>query len=261
MNILEKIIEHKKKEVAERKKKIPEGLMKQSALYNRKIFSLKASLLDITKTGIIAEYKRKSPSKGIINDTASVADVTKGYTANGASALSILTDEHFFGGKSADLEAARFNNIPILRKDFIIDEFQVTEARSIGADAILLIAANLTPGMVKKLAIYAKSIDLEVVLEIHDEDELKHICEEIDVVGVNNRNLKTFEVDIETSIRLSKLIPAGKIKISESGITEVSTINLLKQNGFNGFLVGEAFMKEAVPAVAFATFVQQLNNQ
>ena len=261
MNILQTIIEHKKKEVAFHKANVSIDQLQQTEYYQRKTLSLKSFLLDPTKTGIIAEFKRRSPSKGAINKTASVETVTKAYTLNGASGLSILTDEHFFGGSSNDLLQARQNEIPILKKDFIIDEYQLTEAKSIGADVILLIAANLTPDEVKRLAVFAKKLELEVLLEIHDETELQHICDEVDLVGINNRNLKTFDVDVNISMELGAMIPSNKIKISESGINDVAVINLLKRDhGFSGFLIGETFMKEADPAVAFASFVQQLNN-
>lgn len=257
MNILDTIIEQKKTEVAARKKVAPPELLQQSAFYQRNTFSLRQFLLDETKTGIIAEFKRKSPSKGIINDTADVEEVTKAYTANGASCLSVLTDTLFFGGATADLEKARVNQVPILRKDFIIDEYQVTEARAMGADVILLIAACLTPQRVKELAAFAKSLQLEVLLEIHGEDELQHICDATGIVGINNRNLKTFTVDINRSLELGKKIPAGKLKIAESGISDIDTICTFKQAGFNGFLIGENFMKAPDPAIAFAAFVQQ----
>ena len=261
MNILDTIIEHKKREIAFQKAHIGIDQLQQTEYYHRKTLSLKSSLLDKTKTGIIAEFKRRSPSKGTINKTATVEAVTRAYTDHGASGLSVLTDTYFFGGSSKDLLAARENAIPVLKKDFIIDEYQITEARSIGADVILLIAANLSVDSVKRLAAFAKKLELEVLLEIHNEDELQHICDEVDMVGVNNRNLKTFDVDINISINLGALIPPGKIKISESGINDVAVINLLKQyHGFNGFLIGETFMKEADPAIAFAGFVQQLNN-
>lgn len=258
MNILDKIIEHKKQEVVDRKTKTGIDVLKNTDLFKRKTLSLKQSLLDPKKTGIIAEFKKRSPSKGIINATADVVKTTAAYTKHGASGLSVLTDEQFFGGLTDDLLKARVNEIPILRKDFIIDEYQIIEARAMGADVILLIAANLTIGEVKKLAAFAKQLELEVLLEIHNEEELSHICDAVDIVGVNNRNLKTFEVDVNTSIKLSSLIPADKIKISESGISDAAVINLLKQHGFKGFLVGETFMKETDPAIAFARFVQQL---
>jgi indole-3-glycerol phosphate synthase len=257
MNILDKIIEQKKEEVKKQKSKVKIDDLQQSAFYNRNTFSLKQFLLDENKTGIIAEFKRKSPSKGIINDTADVVDVTTAYTNNGASCLSVLTDELFFGGTAEDLQKARVNNIPILRKDFIIDEYQITEARAMGADVILLIAACLTPERVKELAQFAKSLQLEVLLEIHNEDELQHICDATEIVGINNRDLKTFTVDINRSIELGKKIPADKIKIAESGINNIDTICTFKQAGFKGFLIGENFMKAPDPTIAFAEFVKQ----
>jgi len=258
MNILDKIIEQKKIEVAERKLTSTIEHLKESVFYSRAVFSLKQFLLDDTKTGIIAEFKRRSPSKGIINDKVDVEEVTRAYTEFGASCLSVLTDEHFFGGSTKDLKRARVNHIPILRKDFIIDEYQIVEARSMGADVILLIAACLTPQRVKELATFAKKLQLEVLLEIHNEEELQHICTETEIVGVNNRDLKTFTVDINRSIELSKKIPADKIKIAESGIHDIETILIFKKAGFKGFLIGENFMKQPDPMIAFADFANQL---
>ncbi len=258
MNILEEIIAYKKIEIVNAKKLVSAKELMRSDFFNRTTFSLKQFLLDETKTGIIAEFKRRSPSKGIINDTADVAEVTAAYTVHGASCLSVLTDNHFFGGSFDDVRKARVNNIPILRKDFIIDEYQILEAKSIGADVILLIAACLTRERVKELAVFAKSLQLEVLLEIHSEEELKHICAETEIVGVNNRDLKTFTVDINRSIELSKKIPAEKIKIAESGINDVETICIFQRSGFKGFLIGENFMKQPDPTIAFAGFVQQL---
>ena len=258
MNILKEIIAHKKDEVETQRLLVPVNSLKQSVLYKRETISLYNFLMDETKTGIIAEFKRRSPSKGIINNTAMVADVTKAYTENGASALSVLTDEHFFGGNNADLIAARENHIPILRKDFIVDEYQITEAKSIGADVILLIAACLTPERLRELAIFAQQLGLEVLLEIHVEAELEHICDEIKIVGINNRDLKTFAVDINRSVALSRKIPVDRIKVAESGISNVETIDILKQTGFKGFLMGENFMRTNDPGFAFKQFVQQL---
>ncbi len=258
MNILDKIIEHKKAEVVVAKQRQPEAFLKQLPGFSRSTFSLKQFLLDESKTGIIAEFKRQSPSKGIINNTADVVEVTKAYTGLGASCLSVLTDEKFFGGSNEDVQKARVNEIPILRKEFIIDEYQVLEAKAIGADVILLIAACLSPERVKVLAAYAKSLGLEVLLEIHQEDELQHICGDTEMVGVNNRDLKTFTVDINRSIELSKKIPGDKIKIAESGIHDVETIGIFKNAGFKGFLIGENFMKQPDPTIAFAAFVKQL---
>lgn len=258
MNILETIVDRKKEEVAINKKTCSAEQLMVAPDFNRPVFSLKQFLLDESKTGIIAEFKRRSPSKGVINDKADVVEVTNAYTINGASGLSVLTDENFFGGSADDVKKARVNNIPVLRKDFIVDEYQVIEARAMGADVILLIAACLTPVRVQELAFFAKGLQLEVLLEIHTEDELQHICNEVDLVGVNNRDLKTFTVDINRAIELSKKIPADKIKIAESGIDDVETIRIFRNAGFKGFLIGEKFMKEQNPGNAFEQFVQKL---
>ncbi len=258
MNILDKIIEHKKTEVAQRKLAVPVADLQKSKFYAREPLAIKDFLLDDNRTGIIAEFKRRSPSKGMINDAADVVAVTTAYTNNGASCLSVLTDETFFGGSTGDLIKARVNEIPILRKDFIIDEYQIAEAKAMGADLILLIAACLSTQEVKHLAGFAKNLGLDVLLELHAEDELAHICDETELIGINNRNLKTFEVDIERSLQMARKIPADKIKIAESGIGSANTIELFKKNGFRGFLMGENFMKEADPGKAFAKFVQEL---
>jgi indole-3-glycerol phosphate synthase len=258
MDILEKIIEHKKSEVEKRKLAVSVSELRKSISFNRKTLSLKGSLEKETGTGIIAEFKRRSPSKGIINEKADVLDVTTAFAENGASALSVLTDEKFFGGNDNDLVRARINAIPILRKDFIVDEYQVIESKATGADVILLIAACLSPKEVKQLAGVAKSLGLEVLLELHDEEEQEHICDGIELVGINNRNLKTFEVNIEQSLKMAEMIPKSKIKIAESGINSVDDIELFRHNGFKGFLIGELFMKQADPAIAFAEFVHDL---
>ncbi|HRN55209.1 MAG TPA: indole-3-glycerol phosphate synthase TrpC [Agriterribacter sp.] len=260
MNILETIIEQKKIEVAARKQQTPVAVLEQMEWFSKPVLSLRKFLTDETKTGIIAEFKRKSPSKGWINAKADPVVVTTAYAQHGASGLSVLTDGDFFGGSLDDLIKARANAIPVLRKDFMVDDYQVVEAKAVGADVILLIAANLTPAEVKLLAATAKNLGLEVLLEIHNEEELEHICDEVDIVGVNNRNLKTFEVRIDTSVYLGGLIPADKIKISESGISDVKTIKELKENGYKGFLIGENFMKTPDPAIAFAAFVEQLKS-
>jgi indole-3-glycerol phosphate synthase len=261
MNILDKIIEHKKKEVAERKERVPVQELEQQSFFSRKTLSLKQFLLDDTRTGIIAEFKRKSPSKGIINATADVVTVTSAYAKYGASGLSVLTDEQFFGGSTNDLIQARINQVPILRKDFVIDEYQIVEAKAMGADLILLIAACLTPAEVKRLAEFARSLQLEVLLELHAEEELEHICDATELVGINNRNLKTFVVDIERSLNMAARIPAGKIKIAESGISDPANIRLFKEHDFKGFLIGENFMKTQDPGSAFHNFITQLETQ
>ncbi len=260
MNILEEIIEYKIREVARHKSCVSIQTLEKADLFSRKTLSLKSFLLDKNRTGIIAEFKRRSPSKGIINESSNVVEVTKGYAGYGASGLSVLTDSNFFGGSNDDLIAARVNEIPILRKDFMVDEYQIVEAKSIGADVVLLIAAYLTPSAVKKLAKEAKKLQMEVLLEIHDEKEIAHICDEIDLVGVNNRNLKTFTVDLEQSVKLAEQIGSSKIKIAESGISDIENIGYLKNYGFDGFLIGEHFMKQDDPAASFEKFVKELKN-
>jgi len=259
MSILDDIISFKRQEVEKRKKDVGLDELEKREFFSREIISLKQSLLDETRTGIIAEFKRRSPSKGIINNAADVNKVTTAYVKGGASALSILTDEYFFGGSESDLLRARIHEIPILRKDFIVEKYQLVESRAMGADVILLIAACLSPKEVRDLAAFAKELDLEVLLELHGENELAHVCDEIDLVGINNRNLKTFEVDIERSLAMANKIPAGKIRIAESGISKIENIKLFREHGFKGFLMGEHFMKQADPGRAFEEFVSKLD--
>ena len=260
MNILDKIVLNKKAEVAEAKKNISIKELESSALFGRTTYSFKEFLTAPNRTGIIAEFKRRSPSKGIINDQVSVEAVTTAYAAAGASALSVLTDKDFFMGTKTDLHKARqVNQIPILRKDFMIDEFQVIEAKSLGADIILLIAAILTPNEIDALAKQAKSLGLNVLLEVHNLEELERsINPNLDAIGVNNRNLADFTVSVETSYKLAEHIPAEFMKISESAISNPDTIKGLKKAGFNGFLIGENFMKQADPGAAMAEFVKAL---
>ncbi len=259
MNILETIVAQKRKELIQQKQRVSIAELEQGKYFAQQNLSLTAFLQDPAKTGIIAEFKRKSPSKGIINDKALVTEVTAAYAQHGASGISVLTDQEFFGGSLDDLQtAAAINQVPLLRKDFMIDEYQLWEAKAHGAAVILLIAACLSPAEVKSMAKTAKSLGLEVLLEIHNEAELEHICEDVHMVGVNNRNLKTFEVSIETSLQLINKIPKEMPAIAESGISEVDTIVTLRIAGFKGFLIGENFMKQANPSIAFADFVYQL---
>jgi indole-3-glycerol phosphate synthase len=260
MNILDNIIAHKRKEVEERKSLFPIKLLERSIFFSSPPVSLKKYLLRDDKSGIIAEIKRKSPSKGVINKYVSVERTSIGYMQAGASALSVLTDTEFFGGTNEDLITARkFNYCPILRKDFTIDEYQVIEAKSIGADAILLLANVLTREQIISLAKLAKSFGLETVLELRDEAEINLICEDIDIAGVNNRNLKTFEVNIDQSLRLASLIPDKFVKISESGIDSAETVYKLKDHGYNGFLIGETFMKHPRPEKACSALIKEIN--
>jgi indole-3-glycerol phosphate synthase len=260
MNILDKIVSNKKKEVQAAKSSTSYTQLEESDFFHRDCYSFKDFLLDPQRTGIIAEFKRKSPSKGVINDKAGVKEVTNAYAEAGASALSVLTDHDFFMGKKADLITARQANIiPVLRKDFMIDEYQVIEAKSLGADIILLIAAILTPAEIQKLASLAKSLGLNVLLEVHNLDELeKSINPNLDAIGVNNRNLADFSVSVETSYQLAPHIPHEFLKISESAISNPETIKQLKLAGFNGFLIGENFMKQEDPGKAMRDFVAEL---
>ncbi len=259
MDILEKIIAYKKTEVAEKSSFIPQKLLEKSIYFESKAVSMKKYLTNQEKSGIVAEFKRKSPSKGSINVIASVEKTSIGYMQAGAAALSILTDKEFFGGSNEDLIAARkFNFCPILRKDFIVSEYQIIEAKSIGADCILLIAAALDSQRLRELAVFAKSLGLEVLMEVHDEEELEsHLNEHLDLVGVNNRSLKTFEVSLEASFGLVDKIPNQFVKISESGISAPETLIQLKKAGFDGFLIGENFMKSSRPHQAAYNFINE----
>jgi indole-3-glycerol phosphate synthase len=260
MNILEQIAAHKLKEVAERKSIVPVKLLERSIYFETTPVSFKKYLQRPDLNGIIAEFKRKSPSLGMINPHASVEKTTIGYMQAGASALSVLTDQHFFGGKNEDLTMARkYNFCPILRKDFILDEYQIVEAKSIGADVILLIAGMLETEKLNKLATFARSLGLEILLEVHDREELERtMSDAVDVIGVNNRNLKDFTVSTQTSKDLSALIPDTFIKVSESGIGQPETVQELRTYGYQGFLMGEAFMKTSRPEKACAAFIQAL---
>lgn len=260
MNILDKIIETKKLEVAKQKQVVSIAQLEKYPLFNRKCNSLKANLLKNGASGIIAEFKQKSPSKGEINYTAKVEDVTKSYVDAGVSCLSVLTDKEYFGGSLANLVKARHTNmnIPILRKDFMIDSYQIIEAKANGADVILLIAACLKKTHALELAKKAKELGLDVLMEIHNAEELEVVNDFVDIVGVNNRNLKTFEVSVETSVELSKLIPKKFIKISESGLRGAKEIKYLRKNGFKGFLIGETFMKTDNPGEACKQLISEL---
>lgn len=260
MDILEKIVAYKRKEVEDRKSLYPVKLLEQSIYFNTEPVSMSKYVTRDDLSGIIAEFKRKSPSKGVINAYAAVERTTIGYMQAGASALSVLTDQPSFGGANADLTTARkFNYCPIIRKDFTIDEYQIIEAKSIGADAILLIAAILTPDEIKQLCRFAQSFGLEVLLEVHNESELRQNADAgANLIGVNNRNLKTFEVSIDHSKNLASLIPDGVVKVSESGISDPATIIELKKYGYSGFLMGENFMKQSRPEQAARKFITAL---
>jgi indole-3-glycerol phosphate synthase len=259
MTILDKIIENKRKDLEKITGLITIRDLENSRFFKREVISLSESLCDKSKTGIIAEFKRKSPSKGIINSSSLVEEVTSGYFREGASGISILTDTQFFGGSNNDLLIAREkSHFPILRKDFIINEYQVIESKSIGSDAILLIAAVLGKKEITNLARLAQSLGMEVLLEIHNPDELDKVNQYINILGVNNRNLKTFEVNTDISEKIADKIPSLYLKISESGISSPQVIKKLRVIGYNGFLIGEKFMCTPDPVKAFSEFVKDL---
>ena len=260
MNILDKIIETKKTEIASQKKLVSIEQLQKYPLFSRTCNSLKTSLLKDNSSGIIAEFKQKSPSKGEINFKVKVEEVTKDYADAGVAGISVLTDYEYFGGSLENLVKARETNpeIPILRKDFMIDSYQIVEAKAHGADVILLIAACLEKEQAELLAKKAKELGMDVLMEVHNAEELEKVNDFVDIVGVNNRDLKTFTMDIETSIRLSKLIPDKFVKISESGLDSAKTIHYLRENGFKGFLIGETFMKNENPGEACRMFIKEL---
>ncbi|MCF8272387.1 MAG: indole-3-glycerol phosphate synthase TrpC [Flavobacteriaceae bacterium] len=260
MNILDKIVADKRVEVDLRKSLIPIKQLEQSVLFERETISL-ANKLRQSQTGIIAEHKRRSPSKSVINQSLNIFDVAKGYEDAGVCGMSVLTDGKYFGGSLDDLLTARAScNLPLLRKEFIIDEYQLLEAKAYGADVILLIAAILSREEIKQFSEFAKSLKLDVLLEVHNEEELhKSIMPSLDMLGVNNRNLKTFDVSLETSKTLSKLIPNDFVKVSESGISNIASIKDLQHYGFQGFLIGENFMKTDNAGESAKQFIKELN--
>ena len=261
-DILQEIVAHKRIEVAQQK-----ALLPPSALYRQveelmqqpsNPLSMRQSLA-ASASGIIAEFKRKSPSKGWIKADGQPDIIPANYAQNGAAALSILTDEQYFGGSMKFIVTARPTvNIPILRKDFIIDEYQLFQARHIGANAVLLIAADLTKAECRALAQTAHELGLETLLEIHTEAELEYVGDNIDMVGVNNRNLGTFHTDVENSFRLATLLPQDYLLVSESGISSPKTVRQLRQAGFRGFLIGETFMRTPDPGLALRAFIQEV---
>lgn len=260
MTILNKIIADKKREVALKKHLVTMTQLENTALFASRTYSLSKSLQN-NLIGIIAEHKRRSPTKSVISNNFSVEEVVTGYQNAGVSGISVLTDSLYFGGSLNDLILASASvNVPILRKEFIIDEYQILEAKAYGADVILLIAAVLNPIEIKKLSEFAHSLGLEVLLEVHNKEELDNsIMPSLDLIGVNNRNLKTFEISLENSKKLAEHIPNEFVKISESGISSTTAITELQQFGYQGFLIGEHFMKTDNPGAAVATFINSLN--
>lgn len=258
-DILQEIVAAKRVEVASRKAVMPMEHLSNQCAGLKKGRSLKAAL-EASDTGIIAEFKRKSPSKGYLFEGADVADVAPAYEAAGCSALSVLTDYPYFGGTIRDLKTARsLVDVPILRKDFIIDPYQVYESKMLGADVILLIAAILTPDEAYDLGELAHELGMEVLLEVHLEAELEYVSRYTDLLGVNNRQLRTFKTDVQTSFDLASKVPAGVTRVSESGLSEPSTLKSLRKAGFRGFLMGEAFMKTGEPGLALGSLMEVLH--
>ncbi len=260
VNHLNTIVSSKIREVAQKEIDTPMAILEQLALQTPAPRSMVEGLLDPLSSCIIAEFKRKSPSKGFINEHAEIRDVVYGYEKAKASGVSILTDALYFGGSIEDLYEARAlcPDLPVLRKDFIIDPYQIIEARAIGADVILLIAAILDRAEIISFTELAHALEMEVILEIHDVSELEKYDDSIDIIGVNNRDLRTFQTNIHNSIEMMDHLPRGKIYISESGINNPSEANLLLNAGYTGLLIGELFMKEKDPGMAFTVFVEQL---
>ena len=259
-DILQEIVATKRAEIDRRKRETDlQALYRQAETPRTTRHSLREALRS-SSTGIISEFKRRSPSKGWINRDADVQSVVRAYQQAGATALSVLTDTPYFGGTDDDLRAARQTcTLPILRKDFTIDEFQLVESRALGADAVLLIAAALTQEQCLRLAETAHQLELEVLLEIHDQSELDYYSEYVDVLGVNNRNLGSFHTDVANSFRLIEQMPQEATPISESGISNPDTVKELRAIGFKGFLIGENFMKTEAPGDSLKSFINALN--
>ncbi len=259
MNILERIAAHKRREIELKKQVVPESQLRDAALFSRPTQSLKASL-GAQNFGIIAEHKRRSPSRAVINQQTPLTEIISGYDQGGAAGISVLTDGTFFGGSLEDLLQARaLTELPLLRKEFILDPYQLLEARAHGADAILLIAALLTRAEMEALSAAAHALDLEVLLEVHDREELERSpAGAVDMIGVNNRNLKTFEVSLDTSRELVGAIPSSALAVSESGLGDPAQLRELSSLGFRGFLMGETFMKEPDPGKALSGFLKSM---
>ena len=255
MTILDKILNTKLAEVEERKRMFPVRQVERMPFFSRVPLSMSKSLIN-GRSGIIAEFKRKSPSKGFINEYADVSEIVAAYAEAGASACSVLTDFSYFGGTLADLTRARETvSLPLLRKDFIVDAYQLFEAKGAGADAVLLIAAALPFKKVQEFTVIAHDLGLEVLLEIHGEEELEYLSCGADIVGVNNRNLATFITDTSVSFGLAEKIPVNRVKISESGLYSAEIMTDLKKVGYHGFLIGDWFMREKLPGEALKKLV------
>lgn len=256
-NILEKIAATKRREVAAMKKLIPfEQLREQVSDVSREVISMRGSILN-HEVGIIAEHKRRSPSRGEISPMSEVGEIAESYVKNGAAAMSVLTDTPYFGGALTDLAVARVAapSLPLLRKEFIVDEYQIYQARIFGADAILLIAAMISGEEIRQLNDMAHELGMQTLVEIHSLSELKSVPHDADMVGVNNRDLTSFSTDISNSALLVDRLPSGIVKIAESGIKTPEDVKRLKTIGFDGFLIGEAFMSTLDPGGTLRKFI------
>lgn len=261
MDILEEIIAHKRVEVERYKSQKPEHeiFAEVERMLEKPVPSLRKALMD-SDTGIIAEFKRRSPSKGWIKENGKAVEIPVSYQRNGASAVSILTDSKYFGGEDRYVMEARGSGLtlPVLYKNFVVDEYQLFQARACGASAVLLIASAISFSTCRMLLAIAHEIGLEVVLELHGEEELGYVDINPDVCGVNNRNLGTFVTDVRNSFNMIDKLPDNMCRISESGISSVDTIAQLSHAGFNGFLIGETFMRAADPGEALYDFIEEL---
>lgn len=258
-DILGEIVAHKKVEVVNRKSIIPlnhlERIIEQMPLVHHSLFEALSS----SSSGIISEFKRKSPSKGFINENVRIEDVVPDYEKNGASALSILTDEKFFGGTLDDLRMARkLASIPVMRKEFIVSEYQILEAKAAGADAILLIAAAISRDECDRFTKLANELNLDVLLELHNENEIEYVTQLNRLIGINNRNLGTFMTDLQKSFRMIDLLPKNALLVSESGISSPVIVRELRDAGYRGFLIGENFMKDMDPGKSLGEFIKEL---
>jgi indole-3-glycerol phosphate synthase len=260
MTILDKIAAAKREEVKKRKIANPVNLLERSAFFNQKMPSFYEALAKPAPS-VIGEFKRKSPSKGIINQHADIHKVAKGYQDAGIAAMSVLTDEEFFGGNNSDLqEVAGFLTIPLLRKDFVVDEYQVTEAKAIGAAAILLIASILSKEEIDSLSRKATGLGMDILFEIHDRSDLDKLSGDIKIIGVNNRNLKTFEVRMDNSEELLEYLPKNCLKVAESGFHTPEDVAHMFTRGYDAFLIGENFMKSENPGKRAADFIVNLKS-
>ncbi len=260
-DILEEIVAHKRMEVEQFKRSIPPSMLYDAVekMADQPVVSMRKSLME-SESGIIAEFKRKSPSKGWIKEQGRAVEIPLSYQQNGASALSILTDEKYFGGRDTFIKTARESGVtlPVLYKNFVVDEYQLFQARLCGASAVLLIAADLKLDECRSLLKMAHELNLEVLLEMHAESELDYAALEPDMCGINNRNLGTFITDIQNSYRLAELLPKDACKVSESGISDPMTVLELRNVGFRGFLIGETFMKAENPGDALRLFIEKM---